>query len=194
MLEDARSLGFLGPGPVEPHLDHARGYMAAAPGPPTVAVDLGSGGGVPGLALALWWPSSRWLLVEAQRRRAEFLTRALPALGLEGRVDVAAERAEAVGRDPQHRGAADLVVARSFAAPAVTAECAAPLLSPRGTLIVSEPPETVADDRWPADGLAPLGLERRAIAPAPRRFQAFMQVSPCPDRFPRRAPHKRPLW
>jgi 16S rRNA (guanine527-N7)-methyltransferase len=163
--------------------------------PPHRAADLGSGGGVPGLVLACSWATSRWSLIESQHRRAEFLRRAVIHLDLDGRVSVVERRAEDVGRDPEHRGAYDLVVARGFGPPAVVAECAAPLLRRGARLVVSEPPGG-EPARWPVEGLRLLGLavERRRTVPS--AFQTLRQVAACPARYPRRPgiPAKRPLF
>ena len=165
------------------------------PEPPRRALDLGSGGGLPGLVLAVHWPASRWSLLDAGQRRTAFLATAVDALDLAARVDVLTARAEAVGRDRTHRGAYDLVVARSFGAPAVTAECAAPLLQVGGLLVVSEPPEP-APARWPVDALHELGMAPRAVVEGPPRLQVLEQQTACSDRYPRRTgvPGKRPLW
>lgn len=196
VLEDARTWGFLGPGPVGAHVDHARGFATAVgDGAPELAADLGTGGGVPGLVLALHWPASRWLLVESQARRAAFLDEALVRLGLESRVTVSHARAEEVGRQPTHRGAHDLVTARGFGPPAVTAECAAPLLrAPGGRLVVSEPPDGA--QRWPGSGIPELGLGEPIVAQPQARYVVLEAVEPCPDRYPRRVgvPAKRPLF
>lgn len=201
VLQEARDLGFLGPGPVEAHLDHAQGFVAAAvsAGVPVdedvVVVDLGSGGGVPGLVLAAAWPRARIVLLDGSVKRAQFLQRAVEACDLEGRLSVWEMRAEDAGRDPRRRGGADLVVARLFGPPAVTAECAAPLLRVGGRLVVSEPPENV-DGRWPAQSLGELGLGEPVALRDHYGFQVMTQVGPCPDRFPRRVgiPAKRPLF
>ena len=60
----------------------------------------------------------------------------------------------------------DVVVARSFGRPAMTAECAAPFLLRGGHLVVSEPPGAV-EGRWSAEGLAGLGLELAGQATSP---------------------------
>jgi 16S rRNA (guanine527-N7)-methyltransferase len=198
VLERARRAGYLGPGPIADHVEHSLGFATTAGDGPAVAVDLGTGGGVPGLVLALWWPASRWTLVDANARRVGFLSDAVRALGVGDRVHAVHDRAESYGRVAAHRGIADLVTARSFGPPAVVAECAAPLLRPGGRAIVSEPP--VPDpSRWPADGLSLLGLTAVSAGsgPAPAaRYQVFVATGPCPDRFPRRAgiPAKRPLF
>ena len=197
VLEEARTLGFLGPGPVEGHIEHAKGFLQAVGSEmPSRVIDLGSGAGLPGLVLALAWPSVPIVLLDSSERRTLFLAQATIDLGVASHVVVARARAEEAGRDPDWRARANLVVARSFGAPAVTAECAAPLLEEGGRLIVSEPPEE-GGSRWPASGLEPLGLR-----PAGRfeqafcRFQVLRQETLCPEEFPRRAgiPEKRPLF
>jgi 16S rRNA (guanine527-N7)-methyltransferase len=195
VLNEARDLGFLGPGPLEPQVEHSRSFAELAPDPPGRAVDLGSGGGLPGLVLALAWPTSGWLLVEAGRRRAAFLTDAVGRLGLADRVEVRCQRAEETGRDGGVRAQCDLVVARSFGPPSVTAECAAPLLRRGGHLITAEPPRR-DPSRWPVDALAELGLRPDLAVTEPWSFQRLVQEEPCPDRYPRRVgiPAKRPLY
>lgn len=197
VLEEARALGFLGPGPVAGHIEHAAGFLrAVGEPPPTHVIDLGSGGGLPGLVVARAWPDSRVALLDSNERRSAFLTRAVLALGLDGRVSVAHSRAEDAGRDPAWRGRADLVVARSFGPPAVTAECAAPLLAVGGRLVVSEPPDGTPE-RWPEGPLSELGLRPIGrLEQAFSRFQILRQESACPEPFPRRVgvPTKRPLF
>ena len=194
VLEEARGWGFLGPGPVDAHVAHAQGFAAAVPVAPDAAVDLGTGGGVPGLVLALGWPGSRWVLVESQQRRAAFLTEAVGRLDLGDRVAVFHGRAEELGRMPEHRSQAALVTARSFGPPAVTAECAAPLLRVGGILVVSEPPHE--GPRWDHAGLARLGLGSLAFVEAGARFAVLTLTAACPETYPRRVglPSKRPLF
>ncbi len=178
-------------------MEHGKGFAVAAGSVPRQAVvDLGSGAGLPGLVLALVWPQVPVVLVDAAQRAAAFLAEAVVRLGVEGGVKVVRQRAEVLSRDRRWRGTADLVVARGFGRPAVVAECAAPLLAPAGKLVVSEPPER-AEDRWPPEGLARLGL-----APGPiverggKGYRVLRQERPCPNRFPRRVgiPAKRPLF
>jgi len=195
LLEDARSLGFLGSGPPPVHLAHSRAFAFLAPHAPDMAVDLGSGGGLPGLALALVWPQSQWVLLDANRRRSDFLQLAVDALHMGQRVKIRCQRAEEAGRDPSLRGGFDLVVARSFGPPGVTAECAAPLLKLGGHLIVAEPPG--GDPlRWPPLGLALVGLQADRRTTEPWAMQRLTQASTCPARYPRRTgiPGKRPLF
>jgi len=195
VLSESRDLGFLGPGPVDSQMQHSLLFALLGPSFSGGAVDLGSGGGLPGLVLARHWPTSSWLLLDSNVRRTEWLASAVDRLGLSERVSVLCGRAEEAGRDPLLRSSFDLVTARSFGPPAVTAECAAGLLSMGGVLVVSEPPGG-DPSRWPAAGLSLLGLEVDGELVEPAAFQRLRLASPCPDRYPRRVgvPAKRPLF
>jgi 16S rRNA (guanine527-N7)-methyltransferase len=130
--------------------------------------------------------------LEASARRAAFLEQAAGELDLTGRVIVLAERAERAARDERWRATLDLVVARSFGRPAVTAECASGFLRTGGLLVVSEPP-TDGDDRWPDGPLAGLGLVDRGRT---GQVRVLEQAAAPSGRVPRRVgvPAKRPLW
>lgn len=196
VLEQARELGFLGPGPVAPHLEHARAYLPALPklGQGGVIVDLGTGGGVPGLPLAAWRTDLTWVLVDAMVKRAAFVTSAVEELGLAA--TVLQIRAEDMARDSRWAGACDVVVARSLAAPGIAAEYTAPLLRVGGKAVIAEPPGGDAD-RWPADGLGRLGMRKGHVLFSPTAtLQLLEQVDVCPGTFPRRTgvAAKRPLF
>jgi 16S rRNA (guanine527-N7)-methyltransferase len=196
VLDRARDLGFLGPGPVAPHLEHARAYLPALPrlGRGGTVVDLGTGGGVPGLPLAYWRTDLRWVLVDAMAKRIAFVRAAVAELGLE--VEVIEGRAEELAAEPNWRASADVLVARSLAAPGVAAEYAAPLLKVGGKAVIAEPPGG-AEERWPAAGLAELGMRKGHLLFAPTAtLQILEQAEPCPEKFPRRTglAAKRPLF
>lgn len=200
ILERARAEGFLGPGPVETHIHHADGFATTAESAlghtPREFADLGTGGGVPGLSLALRWPDARAIFVDSARRRCAFLRDALVELGLDDRVEMVEERGEAVGHPGPYRERFELVTARSFAEPAVTAEIAAGLVQVGGVLVVSEPPESDGA-RWPLDSLAPLGFGAVGLVEhAEAHFAVLSKMSAVLERFPRGVgkPAKRPLW
>jgi 16S rRNA (guanine527-N7)-methyltransferase len=204
VLEGARAIGLLGPGPVAPHVDHAVAFLDLlddGAGRRSPIVDLGSGGGVPGIVLATLLPDARFLLVDSMVRRTRFLADAVCRLGVDDRVEILTARAEDVGRDTAHRARHDVVVARSFGPPPVVAECAAPMLRRGGSIVVSEPP---ADEgatgprsgRWPADRLAQLGLSLDAWRPGPPALVRLRATARCPRTYPRPSgvPGKQPLW
>ncbi|MGH9260141.1 MAG: 16S rRNA (guanine(527)-N(7))-methyltransferase RsmG, partial [Acidimicrobiales bacterium] len=181
VLERSRSLGFLGPGSLRVQVDHARGFAAGLSSPPRRFLDLGSGGGVPGLVLALQWRESEVVLLDAAERRCVFLTEAAAALGCADRVAIVRARAEEAGRTAGLRGRFDAVVARGFGPPPVTAECGAPFLVVGGLLVVSERPEEEQEgeggevgSRWPAAGLAPLGLAPDQSWTQPYHYRSFV--------------------
>lgn len=195
----SRNLGFLGPGPVETHLDHSTAFVAGwetyrPDGAPHRLLDLGSGGGVPGLILAVLWPDTAVTLLDGMVRRTAFLDDAVEQLGLGERVEVVTQRAEEAGRTDR-RGTFDLITARGFAAAAVTAECAAPLATDHGLIVVAEPP-TPTPGRWPAGPLGSLGLAALGRVADPYHLQVLERTGTVPDRYPRRVgiPSKRPLW
>jgi 16S rRNA (guanine527-N7)-methyltransferase len=204
VLERSRGLGFLGPGSVRVHIDHANGLASGVEQTPRRFLDLGSGGGVPGLVLSMRWVDSEAVLLDARERRCLFLQEAVRSLGLAERVSVVCERAEDAGHREDLRAYFDVVVARSFGRPATTAECGAPFLRVGGTLAVSEPPadgdgSDAADSRpvrWAPAGLAQLGLVLGRSWAQEYRYQALEQVELCPAQYPRRSglPAKRPLF
>ena len=193
-LERARSLGFLGPGPVEDHLVHAAGFVAALAEVTGRVVDLGSGGGVPGLPSP--WPARTWSWCwwTPARAGAEFLEAAVAALGLEDRVRVVVRAGPRWWAASELRGTADAVVARGFGRPRRRPSAPLPCSGSAAAWSSASRPT----DRRPlaGAGLGPLGLvdrrARRRDAPAPGAGAGRA----CPDEYPRRdgVPAKRPLF
>lgn len=147
--------GAIGESSLQRAVEHAQQYVDKVPASAGTLCDLGSGGGLPGLVIAVRCPWLTITLVERRATRADLLRRAVRSLALDDRVSVVADDVQQVAlRSP---GSFDVVTARSFAAPPITAKWAGRLLRPGGVLIVSEPPE---DDpsRWAPDVLAAAGL------------------------------------
>lgn len=178
------------------HVEHAEAFVAAVGVPDGPVLDLGSGGGVPGLVLADRWPSAEVVLLDARARRTAFLAEVVAELGWTGRVRVETGRAEILGRRSDLRHGMAAVAARSFGPPSTVAECGAPFLRTGGVLVVAEPPGAEGG-RWPADGLALLGLvdegPLRAGEATVRRLRAAQR---CGPRYPRAngVPRGAPLF
>jgi 16S rRNA (guanine527-N7)-methyltransferase len=199
LLTEGRELGFLGPGAIEAHVRHAEGFAtvieAELAAPPSSVVDLGSGAGIPGLVLAQRWSACSIVLVESSQRRASFLAAAVERLAVPN-VAVSALRGEEAARRSEWRERFAVVTARSFAAPAVTAEIATGFLTAGGLLVVAEPPNT-EPRRWPSAALRELAFgEARIVSAADAHYAMIPKDAATPDRFPRRVgiPGKRPLW
>lgn len=203
-LQEAQELGFLGPSDPYRQLEHAQSFVAhiqeliriGGISSSARLADLGTGGGVPGLVVAQELPDLEITLVESNVRRANFLNRAVELLGFTVRVRVLEQRAELVARTSL-RCSFDIVTARSFASPSVTAECGVPLLRKQGYLMVADPPLEVmsTSERWPEEGLLQLGLERFAHYDNPS-ITVLRKIQPTRERFPRPVgvPGKRPLF
>lgn len=103
-------------------------------GPRASLVDVGSGGGVPGIPVAIARPDLRVTLVEATQKKAAFLASVAGALGLAG-VSVRAERAEPLAKGPL-RATFDVATARAVGKIAVLAPLMVPLVKPGGRVLL----------------------------------------------------------
>lgn len=164
-LERPHRLGMIG-GDLEDQLAHCASFsrvlgQVSDVAPQEHAVDLGTGGGLPGVALAASYPHLMWTLVEIRTSRATEVERVLARADITN-ADVRTEPAQELGHDTAYRERATVAVARSFGPPSMTAECAAGLVRVGGVLIVSEPP-VEDNERWPADALERLGWSPAAL-------------------------------
>ena len=143
-------------------------------------VDVGSGGGAPGIPLAHALPDREVVLLEAERRKCDFLTEWAPA-----NARVVWGRAEEQGTDW-----AGVAVAKALAPPPVAAEWCLPLVRAGGAVVLwvgpSAEPERVSKV---AERIAGRLVER------PPGFLVIRKLGPTPAGFPRRTgvARKRPL-
>jgi 16S rRNA (guanine527-N7)-methyltransferase len=146
---------------------------------PGAIVDVGSGGGAPGIPLALALPEREATLLDANGRKCEFLRRHAPP-----NARVVRERAE------EHAGRYGVAVAKALAPPPVAAEWLLPLVEEGGAAILWVGPS--ADLDAVAHVAARLAAEPE---PAPAGFAVLRKTGPTPSGFPRRAgvARKRPL-
>ena len=149
-------------------------------------VDVGSGGGSPGIPLAASRPDLDFVLLEANRRKCAFLEEA--ASGLRN-VSVLCARAEEHAAQ-EGRAAYGTALARALAAPPVAAEWCLPLLRTGGSAVLFVGP--TADANAVSEAAAALSAE---LVESPPGFLVLRKTGPTPERFPRRpgAAKKRPL-
>ena len=153
-LRLAQRFGVLGDAPVEEAVEHARAFVRALAPVHGRVVDLGSGGGLPGLVVAVDRPDLDVVLIDRRQKRTDLLERAVVRLGVEDRVQVVCDDARRLRRHfPE---GFDGVTARSFGPPSVTLSIAVDCLAEGGRIVVSEPP---TGNRWAPELVRELGLE-----------------------------------
>ena len=162
-LRDAQRFGFFGRRPIDEAISPAMEFVRAAGqlGPGARIVDIGSGGGLPGLVLAHEYPESSILLIDRRQKRTDFLELSVLRLGwshVTVRHDDVKSLVGEVGRHEIERF--DLVTARGFGPPDGTLRFAAALRANSGRIVISEPP---TGDRWSPDLLDELALVRSAV-------------------------------
>ncbi len=164
-------------------------------------VDVGTGAGFPGLPLKIVRPAMQLTLVEATRKKTDFLRAVINELGLEG-VEVLHARAERVGREPRHRERYDWALARAVAEMRILAEYLLPLVRVGGYALAQKGEQAPAEVQRAEQALALLGGEVERLEPvalpgvAEERYLVVVRkVAATPDRYPRREgmPAKRPL-
>ena len=162
-------------------------------------IDVGSGTGVPGIPLKILEPSLRLTLVEAKRRKAQFLEAVLPVLGLSD-VTVVTQRAEQAARDPDHRDQYDFAIAKALAPMRTLAELMLPFVTMGGVAIAPKGSDAENEVKEAHVAIETLKGSVRAVAPLPLSEPAQQLILvdkdlPTPLRYPRRpgVPAKRPL-
>ncbi len=112
---------------------------ALSPAPSSRWLDLGTGGGLPGLALAVCHPRVSWVLLDATRKKVLAVEAFAANLGLDN-VTAVHGRAEVIAHELDARGQFDGVVARAVAPLGVLAELARGFLRPGGVLAAIKGP------------------------------------------------------
>jgi 16S rRNA (guanine527-N7)-methyltransferase len=164
-------------------------------------VDVGSGGGMPGLPLKIAFPRLRLTLVESVGKKAAFLREVVAQLRLAD-VEVVAERAETAARDPAHRDTYDWATARALGKLAVVVELCAPFLAPGGLLVAHRAGDLEAELAAATPAFKKLKMWNRVPVPIAiegldgrRGLIVGEKYASTPDAYPRRPgmPRKRPL-
>jgi len=145
-------------------------------------VDVGSGGGAPGIPLAAALPDRRVVLLEANGRKCAFLRQAARAFP---NVTVVQGRAEEQGAD-----CFGVALAKALAPPPVAAEWCLPLVAPGGAAVLYVGPS--------ADAVAVTGVSERLGGGRAEQVPGLLvlpKLEPTPPGFPRRpgVAKKRPL-
>jgi 16S rRNA (guanine527-N7)-methyltransferase len=165
--------------------------------------DIGSGGGLPGIPLAVALPDAEVTLFESTGRKAEFLRYAVKELGL-ANVRVVNARIEESARDEDHRGKYGVCTARALARLSVVSEYSLPLLRRGGHVVAMK--GRVDADEWTEGGRALKTLGGRVseeiqvhylpdVEQGERRLVLLEKTEETPEVYPRRTgtPARNPL-
>ena len=110
-LASSQRLGMLGDRPIDEVIDHAEAFVDALADVRGTVVDLGSGGGVPGLVIARARPDLRVVLIDRRSARTDHVSRLIRRLGIADRATVVTDDAARVVLD----GPIDAVTAQPHA-------------------------------------------------------------------------------
>lgn len=155
-------------------------------------LDVGSGGGFPGLPLKILTPSLEVTLLDSLQKRTAWLASAAAALDLEG-VSVLCARAEEAGRAPELRERFDLASARAVASLRLLCELCLPFVKVGGSFLAMKGPNCDEEVREAGHALAELGGRVSQVFPyrvpldgAAHSVIVVEKPAPTPDRYPRR--------
>jgi 16S rRNA (guanine527-N7)-methyltransferase len=177
-----------------------REWATRAERPSPILLDVGSGAGLPGLALKIALPELRVTLLDATGKRIRFLQETIAALDLEG-IGAVQGRAEELGRDPDWREQYDLVTARALARLPTLLEWCLPFARIGGLVLSPKAGDLTAELVEGERAAAILGGQVRAPLPITlpelpgRTIVPIEKVQYTPPRYPRGGgqPSREPL-
>ena len=161
-LGEAQRIGMLGDAPLPAVIERSLAFVRALPVSAHQVIDLGSGGGDPGLVIAAADSSLKVTLVDRREKRTDLLSRLVGRMDLRDQVEIIqADVAELPEHFPGRQW--DAATSRGFGSPEYTAQHAAPLISSGGVLLVSEPPAS-RGERWAKPEIEDLGFSFVGVA------------------------------
>ena len=167
-LGEAQRIGMLGPSPLETAIRRAWAFVDRCPAEAQTFVDLGTGGGLPGLVVAVGRPDLTGLLVDRRAKRIDLVVRLIGRLGLADRVRAWA--GDVADLPDVMDELWDVATCRGFGSPSYTARLASPVIRVGGVVLVSEPPES-AGSRWLDPEVADEGLQLEDVAEGVARLR-----------------------
>lgn len=136
---------------IDKHIRASLQYMKGLATPAKI-LDIGSGGGFPGIPLKAVLPGVSMTLIESNRKRANFLRQVVRKVGLKN-VDVLNLRAEDAGAD--HWGRYDTVMLRAVSSLEDCLQWAVPFLSPEGRVLLQKDPDVEVSEKMRTNPLLP---------------------------------------
>ncbi len=172
------------------------------PGEDNQFIDIGTGCGFPGLALAIALPNTKLTLVDSSSRKTKVIKLITNELGLSPQVSIRNERAEATGRDIECRGIFHIAMARAVAPAPVVAEYLIPLITSDGEAVIYRGKfsnnDRIALNKTLDFLKAKVVKIERTELPANRGVRHQIRLksnATCPIQYPRKngIPSKKPL-
>ncbi|WP_225938582.1 16S rRNA (guanine(527)-N(7))-methyltransferase RsmG [Kovacikia minuta] len=172
-----------------PHTPHPTSYTV---------IDIGTGAGFPGMAVAIAQPTWNLTLLDATRKKIQFLDHLLDFLEIpNGRTWV--DRAESVGQNPNHRQSYDVALVRAVAAAPICAEYALPLVKIGGTAVLYRgqwtDSETIALEpvvNHLGGTIEAIEAFKTPLTGGDRHCLYLKKIAPTPPEFPRADRHSNP--
>lgn len=153
-------------------------------------IDVGTGAGFPGIPLAILCPDTEFVLLDALRKRTDFLDEVIGALGLNNVTAVHA-RAEEFARE--HRAGFDMAVSRAVANLSMLSELTLPLVKTGGVFLAMKAEDCAAEAQQAQEAIRILGGSAADIIPyrvplsdIPRALVSTRKVRETPTAYPRR--------
>jgi 16S rRNA (guanine527-N7)-methyltransferase len=178
------------------HLAGIEEDVAAERGVPMRVVDVGSGGGVPGVPLAIVMPSVRFTLLEPTGKKAEFLRHVVSTLGLKN-AEVVCDRAErAAGDRATYRELFDAAVVRAVGHVSEIAELCVGFVRVGGAVLAIKGQRAEQEVQEAQKALATLLLDHAGTSATPTgQIVAMVKTQRTPRIYPRHdgEPKRRPL-
>jgi len=165
-------------------------------------IDVGSGCGFPGLAIAIAIPNSDITLLDSSSKKTTFLKEVSKEIGLSSRITVVTDRAESAGTEQIFRGTFDYAIARAVAPATVVAEYLVPFLNSKGQALIYKGSWSETEEQVLKKALTELNAEIKQthdfILPDNRGLRNIIRISStnkCPNQYPRSIgkPKKQPL-
>ncbi|MCR4430280.1 MAG: 16S rRNA (guanine(527)-N(7))-methyltransferase RsmG [Tepidanaerobacteraceae bacterium] len=162
-------------------------------------IDIGTGAGIPGILIKIARPDLKMILVEAIRKKADFLNEAVSQLGIKN-IEIVNERSETAAKKEKYREKSDIAVARAVSSLKVLAELCLPFVKKDGIFIAMKGEKAKEEINEARNSLSIMGGEisdiiEYKIANLSHRLIIIKKIASTPEKYPRRPgmPEKNPL-
>lgn len=162
-------------------------------------IDIGTGAGIPGILIKIARPDLKMILIEAIRKKADFLHEAVSELGIKN-IEIVNERSETAAKKEKYREKSDMAVARAVSSLKVLAELCLPFVKKDGIFIAMKGEKAQEEINEARNSLSIMGGEisdiiEYKVGNLGHRLIIIRKIASTPEKYPRRPgiPEKNPL-